>query len=146
MRLRYAYFITCQSVEKDEEGNITRLHCTYDPETRGGNSPDGRKVKGTIHWVSADHAVDTEVRLYDRLFTEEDPEAEGEFLDCINPASLKVITAKVEPSVKEIAVGQRVQFERLGYFTPDIVDTSVSKPVFNRIVGLRDSWAKIAKK
>ena len=146
VRLRYAYFITCQSVEKDEEGNITRLHCTYDPETRGGNSPDGRKVKGTIHWVSADHAVDTEVRLYDRLFTEEDPEAEGEFLDCINPDSLKVITAKAEPSIKEIAVGQRVQFERLGYFTPDIVDTSVSKPVFNRIVGLRDSWAKIAKK
>jgi len=146
VRLRYAFFITCQSVEKDEEGNIVRIHCTYDPETRGGDSPDGRKVKGTIHWVSADHAVDSEVRLYDRLFTKENPEAEGDFLDCINPFSLKVITAKAEPSIKDVAVGQRVQFERLGYFTPDEVDTSVGKPVFNRIVGLRDSWAKIAKK
>jgi len=146
VRLRYAFFITCQSVEKDEEGNIVRIHCTYDPETRGGDSPDGRKVKGTIHWVSADHAVDSEVRLYDRLFTKENPEAEGDFLDCINPDSLKVITAKAEPSIKDVAVGQRVQFERLGYFTPDEVDTSVGKPVFNRIVGLRDSWAKIAKK
>ena len=146
VRLRYAFFITCQSVEKDEEGNIVRIHCTYDPETRGGDSPDGRKVKGTIHWVSADHAVDSEVRLYDRLFTKENPEAEGDFLDCINPDSLKVITAKAEPSIKEVTVGQRVQFERLGYFTPDVVDTSVGKPVFNRIVGLRDSWAKIAKK
>ena len=146
VRLRYAYFITCQSVEKDKEGNIVRIHCTYDPETRGGDSPDGRKVKGTIHWVSADHAVDFEVRLYDRLFTRENPESEGDFLDCINPDSLKVITAKAEPSIKEVTVGQRVQFERLGYFTPDVVDTSVGKPVFNRIVGLRDSWAKIAKK
>ena len=146
VRLRYAYFITCQSVEKNEEGNVVRLHCTYDPETRGGNSPDGRKVKGTIHWVSAEHAVDAEVRLYDRLFTEEEPEAEGEFLDYINPDSLKVITAKAEPSLKEITVDQRVQFERLGYFTPDIVDTSVDKPVFNRIVDLRNSWAKIEKR
>ncbi|SVB09016.1 uncharacterized protein METZ01_LOCUS161870, partial [marine metagenome] len=124
VRLRYAYFITCQSVEKDEKGNIIRLRCTYDPETRGGSSPDGRKVKGTIHWVSAEHAVNVEVRLYDRLFTKEEPEAEGDFLDYINPDSLKVITAKAEPSLKEIAVDQRVQFERLGYFTPDIVDTS----------------------
>jgi len=146
VRLRYAYFITCQSVEKDEKGNVVRLHCTYDPETRGGNSPDGRKVKGTIHWVSAEHAINLEVRLYDRLFTKEEPEIEGDFLDYINQDSLKVITAKVEPSLKEITVGQRVQFERLGYFTPDIVDTSADKPVFNRIVSLRDSWAKIAKK
>ena len=146
VRLRYAYFITCQSVEKDEKGNIIRLRCTYDPETRGGNSPDGRKVKGTIHWVSVEHAVNVEVRLYDRLFTKEDPEAEGDFLDYINPDSLKVITAKAEPSLKEIAVDQRVQFERLGYFAPDIKDSSVDEPVFNRIVSLRDSWAKIAKK
>jgi glutaminyl-tRNA synthetase len=146
VRLRYAYFITCQSVEKDEKGNIIRLRCTYDPETRGGNSPDGRKVKGTIHWVSAEHSVNVEVRLYDRLFTKEDPEAEGDFLDYINPDSLKVITAKAEPSLKEIAVDQQVQFERLGYFAPDIKDSSVDEPVFNRIVSLRDSWAKIAKK
>ena len=146
VRLRYAYFITCQSVEKDEKGNIIRLRCTYDPETRGGSSPDGRKVKGTIHWVSAEHAVNVEVRLYDRLFTKEDPEAEGDFLDYINPDSLKVIIAKAEPSLKEIAVDQQVQFERLGYFAPDIVDTSADKPVFNRIVSLRDSWAKIANK
>ena len=146
VRLRYAYFITCQSVEKDEKGNIIRLRCTYDPETRGGNSPDGRKVKGTIHWVSVEHAVNVEVRLYDRLFTKEDPEAEGDFLDYINPDSLKVITAKAEPSLKEIAVDQRVQFERLGYFALDIKDSSVDEPVFNRIVSLRDSWAKIAKK
>ena len=146
VRLRYAYFISCQSVEKDEKGNIIRLRCTYDPETRGGSSPDGRKVKGTIHWVSAEHAVNVEVRLYDRLFTKEEPETEGDFLDYINPDSLKVITAKAEPSLKEIAVDQRVQFERLGYFAPDIKDSSVDEPVFNRIVSLRDSWAKIAKK
>ena len=146
VRLRYAYFITCQSFEKDDAGNIIRLHCTYDPKTRGGNAPDGRKVKGTIHWVSADHAVDAEVRLYDRLFTQEEPEAEGEFLDCINPGSLKVVVGKLEPSLAELSVGERVQFERLGYFTPDAKDSTSEKPVFNRIVGLRDSWAKIAKK
>ena len=146
VRLRYAYFITCQSVEKDAEGNITRLICTYDPETRGGHAPDGRKVKGTIHWVSAEHAVDAEVRLYDRLFTELDPEAAGDFLECLNADSLKVVTGKLEPSLAELPAGERVQFERLGYFTPDAKDTAPEKPVFNRIVGLRDSWAKIAKK
>jgi glutaminyl-tRNA synthetase len=146
VRLRYAYFITCQSVEKDEAGNIIRLHCTYDPETRGGSSPDGRKVKGTIHWISADHAVDAEVRLYDRLFTQEEPEAEGDFLDCINPDSLKTLTGKIEPSLAELSVGERVQFERLGYFTPDCKDSARGKPVFNRIVSLRGSWSKIAKK
>ena len=146
VRLRYAYFITCQSVEKDEAGNILRIHCTYDPETRGGSAPDGRKVKGTLHWVSADHAVDAEVRLYDRLFTEAEPEAEGDFLDCLNPDSLKLITGKLEPSLAELPIGERVQFERLGYFTPDPKDSAEGKPVFNRIVGLRDSWAKIAKK
>ena len=146
VRLRYAYFITCQSVEKDADGNITRLICTYDPETRGGHAPDGRKVKGTIHWVSAEHAVDAEVRLYDRLFTEPEPEAAGDFLECLNADSLKVVTGKLEPSLAELPAGERVQFERLGYFTPDAKDTAPDKPVFNRIVGLRDSWAKIAKK
>ena len=146
VRLRYAYFITCQSVEKDADGKITRLICTYDPETRGGHAPDGRKVKGTIHWVSAEHAVDAEVRLYDRLFTEPEPEAAGDFLECLNADSLKVVTGKLEPSLAELPAGERVQFERLGYFTPDAKDTAPEKPVFNRIVGLRDSWAKIAKK
>ena len=146
VRLRYAYFITCQSVEKDADGNITRLICTYDPETRGGHAPDGRKVKGTIHWVSAEHAVDAEVRLYDRLFTEPEPEAAGDFLESLNADSLKVVTGKLEPSLAELSPGERVQFERLGYFTPDAKDTAPDKPVFNRIVGLRDSWAKIAQK
>ena len=146
VRLRYAYFITCQSVEKAGDGNILRIHCTYDPETRGGSAPDGRKVKGTIHWVSAEHAVDAEVRLYDRLFTEPEPEAEGNFLDCLNPDSLKTIAGKLEPSLAKLSAGQRVQFERLGYFTPDPKDSTPDKLVFNRIVGLRDSWAKLAKK
>ena len=146
VRLRYAYFITCQSVEKDEEGNVVRLHCTYDPETRGGQAPDGRKVKGTMHWVSAEHAVDAEVRLYDRLFSEPEPEAAGDFLECLNPDSLKVVTGKLEPSLADLPSGERVQFERLGYFTPDAKDAAPEKPVFNRIVGLRDSWVKIAKK
>ena len=146
VRLRYAYFITCQSVEKDADGNITRLICTYDPETRGGHAPDGRKVKGTIHWVSAEHAVDAEVRLYDRLFTEPEPEASGDFLESLNADSMKVVTGKLEPSLAELSPGERVQFERLGYFTPDAEDTAPDKLVFNRIVGLRDSWAKIAKK
>ena len=146
VRLRYAYFITCQSVEKDADGNITRLICTYDPETHGGHAPDGRKVKGTIHWVSAEHSVDAEVRLYDRLFTEPEPEAAGDFLECLNADSLKVVTGKLEPSLAALPAGERVQFERLGYFTPDAKDTAPEKPVFNRIVGLRDSWAKIAKK
>ena len=146
VRLRYAYFITCQSIEKDADGKITRLICTYDPETRGGHAPDGRKVKGTIHWVSAEHAVDAEVRLYDRLFTEPEPESSGDFLECLNPDSLKILTGKLEPSLRDLPSGERVQFERLGYFTPDAKDTGPEKPVFNRIVGLRDSWAKIAKK
>ena len=146
VRLRYAYFITCQSVEKDAAGNIQRIHCTYDPETRGGSAPDGRKVKGTLHWVSADHAVDAEVRLYDRLFTEAEPEAEGDFIDCLNPNSLKIITGKLEPSLADLPVGQRVQFERLGYFTPDPKASAEGQLVFNRIVALRDSWAKQARK
>jgi len=107
VRLRYAFFITCQSVEKDEDGNVIRLRCTYDPETRGGNAPDGRKVKGTLHWVSAEHAVEAEVRLYDRLFAHEDPEADGEFLDCINPDSLQIITGCLEPEMAKANPGAR---------------------------------------
>jgi len=146
VRLRYAFFITCQSVEKDKDGNVIRLHCTYDPETRGGNAPDGRKVKGTLHWVSAEHAVRAEVRLYDRLFAQEDPEADGEFLDCINPDSLQVITGCLEPELAKANPGERFQFERTGYFVADAKDSAEGRPVFNRIVSLRDSWAKIANK
>jgi len=146
VRLRYAYFITCQSVEKDENGNIIRLHCTYDPETRGGNAPDGRKVKGTIHWVSANHAVSAEVRLYDRLFHEEEPDAQGDFLACFNKDSLKTVTAHVEPSLAYSNPGDRYQFERNGYFYADPIDSTQGKSVFNRIVGLRDTWSKISKK
>ena len=146
VRLRYAFFITCQSVEKDEDGNVIRLHCTYDPETRGGSAPDGRKVKGTLHWVSAEHAMEAEVRLYDRLFSQEDPEADGEFLDCINPDSLQIITGYLEPELVQAFPGDRFQFERTGYFIADSKDSVEGRPVFNRIVGLRDSWAKFAKK
>ena len=146
VRLRYAYFITCQSAEKDENGNIIRLHCTYDPETRGGNAPDGRKVKGTIHWVSANHAVSAEVRLYDRLFHEEEPDAQGDFLACFNKDSLKTVTAHVEPSLASSNPGDRYQFERNGYFFADPIDSTQGKPVFNRIVSLRDTWSKISKK
>jgi len=146
VRLRYAYFITCQSAEKDENGNIIRLHCTYDPETRGGNAPDGRKVKGTIHWVSANHAVSAEVRLYDRLFHEEEPDAQGDFLACFNKDSLKTVTAHVEPSLASSNPGDRYQFERNGYFFADPIDSTQGKSVFNRIVGLRDTWSKISKK
>ena len=146
VRLRYAYFITCQSAEKDENGNIIRLHCTYDPETRGGNAPDGRKVKGTIHWVSAENAVSAEVRLYDRLFHEEEPDAQGDFLACFNKDSLKTITAQVEPALASSNPGDRYQFERNGYFFADPIDSTQGKPVFNRIVSLRDTWSKISKK
>ena len=146
VRLRYAYFITCTDFEKDADGNITQLRCTYDPETRGGHSPDGRKVKGTIHWVNAEQAVAAEVRLYDRLFTQSEPDAEGNFLDHINPDSLKTITAQVEPALAKAQAGERFQFERNGYFFADPTDSSANQPVFNRIVPLRDTWAKIAKK
>jgi glutaminyl-tRNA synthetase len=146
VRLRYAYFITCQSAEKDEGGNIIRLRCTYDPETRGGKAPDGRKVKGTIHWVSAENAVSAEVRLYDRLFHEEEPDAQGDFLACFNKDSLKTITAQVEPALASSNPGDRYQFERNGYFIADPIDSTQGKPVFNRIVGLRDTWSKISKK
>ncbi|MDF1860042.1 MAG: glutamine--tRNA ligase/YqeY domain fusion protein [Verrucomicrobiales bacterium] len=148
VRFRCAYFLRCDDVIKDEEGKITELRCTYDPETRGGeNPPDGRKVKGTIHWVSAKHALDAEVRLYDRLFTHESPDnVEGSFLDHLNPDSLEVIShAKLEPNLAAVPVGKTVQFERLGYFCVDL-DSSEEKPVFNRTVALRDSWANAQNK
>ena len=146
VRLRFAYFITCHEVIKNDAGEIVELHCTYDPETRGGNAPDGRKVKGTIHWVSADKAFETNVRLYDRLFTTEDPnkEVKGKtFLDYINKSSLEVIAdAKLEPSLSEANPGESFQFERLGYFCADLKDSENGKPVFNRTTTLRDAWAK----
>jgi glutaminyl-tRNA synthetase len=149
VRLRYGYFITCTSVVKDANGAILELHCTYDPATRGGNAPDGRKVKSTIHWVSADHAVDGEVRLYDTLFKCEDPNdvpEGGEFTDNLNPNSLEVLNGcKLEPSLRGAQPGSRFQFERLGYFCVD-ADSHSEKLVFNRTVALRDTWAKIEKR
>ena len=149
VRLRCAYFITCTEVVKDARGEITELRCTYDPATRGGDAPDGRRVKATMHWVSAAHAVPVEVRLYDRLFSVEDPESAPEgktFLDYLNPNSLEVLGgAKAEPSLAGATVGTRVQFERLGYFCVDS-DSRPGALVFNRTVSLRDAWAKIAHK
>jgi glutaminyl-tRNA synthetase len=149
VRLRYGYLITCRSVVKDADGNVVELHCTYDPETRGGNTPDGRKVKSTIHWVSSTHAVDAEVRLYDNLFTKENPDdvEEGQdFTANLNPNSLEVLTGcKVEPSLRDATPGARYQFERIGYFCAD-PDSAPGKPVFNRTIGLRDTWAKIEQR
>ena len=144
VRLRYAYIIRCEDVIKDADGNVTELRCTYDPETRSGGAQSGRKVKGTIHWVEAGHAVDAEVRLYDRLFTVPEPGAEDDAMSVVNPESLEVVQAKLEPALAEVA-DERVQFERSGYFLPDAVDHRANRPVFNRIVTLRDSWAKIEK-
>jgi glutaminyl-tRNA synthetase len=150
VRLRYAYFITCNEIVKDAIGNIAELRCTYDPATRGGNAPDGRKVKGTIHWVSASHGVTAEVRLYDHLFKTAFPDEAPEgrtFLDNINPDSLTVIRdAKLEPSLGAAEPNQHFQFERLGYFFTDPVDSKPSRPVFNRTATLRDTWAKEAAK
>ena len=149
VRLRYAYFITCNGVVKDDKtGEIVELHCTYDPATRGGNAPDGRKVKSTIHWVSAAHAVDAEARLYDNLFVRENPGDESEGLDFtayLNPNSLEVLSGcKLEPGLRGAAPGSRYQFERLGYFCVDS-DSTADKLAFNRTVALRDTWAKIEK-
>jgi glutaminyl-tRNA synthetase len=148
VRLRYGYFITCTDVVKNERGEVVEIHCTYDPATRGGNAPDGRKVKSTIHWVSAAHAVEGEVRLYENLFTRENPnetEPGQDFTANLNPNSLEVLTgAKLERSLASPTAGQ-YQFERLGYFCVD-PDTTPEKPVFNRTVGLRDTWAKIEKR
>jgi glutaminyl-tRNA synthetase len=149
VRLRYGYFVTCTSVVKNENGQVIEVHCTYDPATRGGNAPDGRKVKATIHWVSVAHAADAEVRIYENLFLKENPSdvAEGEdALDHLNPNSLEVIAgAKLEPSLASAAVGSRYQFERLGYFCVD-PDSKPGKPIFNRTIALKDTWAKVEKK
>jgi glutaminyl-tRNA synthetase len=147
VRLRYGYFITCTGVVKDDKGEIAEIHCTYDPATRGGNAPDGRKVKSTIHWVSAAHAIDAEVRMYDNLFLKENPgetEEGQDFTANLNPNSLEILHAKVEPSLATAGVGDRFQFERLGYFCVD-PDSAPGKPIFNRTVGLKDTWAKIEK-
>ena len=149
VRLRYGYFITAKNIVKNDRGEIVEVHCTYDPATRGGNAPDGRKVKSTIHWVSAKHAIDAEVRVYENLFTKEnlaDLEEGKDPLDYLNPNSLEVIThAKLEPSLSNAAQGSRFQFERLGYFCVD-PDSKPEAPVFNRTVALKDTWAKVEKK
>ncbi len=143
VRLRWAYFITCREVVKDASGEVVELRCTYDPATRGGDAPDGRRVKATLHWVSAAHAVPADVRLYDRLFTSETPGAGGSFLDDLNPASLEVLgDAMLEPSLAGLPAGARVQFERQGYFCAD-PDGTPERPVFNRTVTLKDTWARI---
>jgi len=146
VRLRYAYFIRCEQVVRDKNGEIAELRCTYDPETRGGDAPDGRKVKATLHWVSAAHAQQATVRLYDHLFTVENPAEQPDFLEVINPDSLETLTGcMLEPGLAKAAAGQRYQFERLGYFSVDSKDSAPGQPVFNRIVTLRDTWAKIQK-
>ncbi|HIM46288.1 MAG TPA: glutamine--tRNA ligase/YqeY domain fusion protein [Alphaproteobacteria bacterium] len=145
VRLRYAYFITCREVIKDDAGEVVELRCTYDPETRGGNAPDGRKVKATLHWVSAADAVTAEVRLYNHLFTREDPGADGDVLDDLNPDSLEVLTdCRLEPALADAAPGAALQFERQGYFCLD-ADSTPKNPVFNRTISLRDVWVKIQK-
>src|SRR3984885_479136 len=149
VRLRYGYFITCKSVVKNDKGEVIEVHCTYDPATRGGNAPDGRKVKATIHWVAAGSAVDGEVRIYENLFTKENPvevEEGQDVLDNLNPNSLEIVAdAKLEPSLANAPAGTRYQFERLGYFCVD-PDSTPGRPVFNRTIALKDSWAKVEKK
>jgi glutaminyl-tRNA synthetase len=149
VRLRYGYLVTCTSVVKNEKGDVVEVHCSYDPATRGGNTPDGRKVKGTIHWASASQAIEAEVRIYENLFLKEDPsdlEEGQDVLDNLNPNSMEIISdAKIEPSPANAAVGSRYQFERLGYFCVD-PDSKAGKLVFNRTVALKDTWAKVAKK
>jgi glutaminyl-tRNA synthetase len=146
VRLRYAYFVTCREVVKDAAGEVIELRCTYDPETRGGNAPDGHKVKATLHWVSAPHAVAAEVRLYNHLFTREDPGAEGDVLDDLNPQSLEILNdCRLEPGLADAELGEAIQFERQGYFCRD-ADSTSEKAVFNRTTSLRDVWAKIQQK
>ena len=145
VRLRYAYIIRCDDVIKDDQGEVVELHCSYDPETRSGAAQSQRKVKGTIHWVSAKDAVDAEVRLYDRLFTDPQPGQLDDVLTAVNPNSLETVDAKLEPALASLSPTERVQFERTGYFLLDAVDHTAERPVFNRIVTLRDSWAKIEK-
>jgi glutaminyl-tRNA synthetase len=148
VRLRYAYFVTCTGVEKDADGNVVAVRCTYDPATRGGDAPDGRKVKGTIHWVSARHALSAEARLYDTLFAAEDPAdvpEGGDFTDGLSPDSLETVECFVEPGLAATSPGDAFQFERLGYFCSD-PDSREGVPVFNRTVTLRDTWSKVSKK
>lgn len=149
VRLRSAYFVTCTSFVKDENGEIVELHATYDPATKGGNAPDGRKVKGTIHWVSADRSLEAEVRLYDKLFTVPDLSAipeDADWKSYLNPDSMKVAKCRIEPGLAELPPATHVQFERIGYFYSDPKDHAPDHPVFNRTVALKDSWSKIAKK
>jgi len=149
VRLRYAYYIKCVKAVKDEKtGRVVALHCTYDPKTRGGSSPDGRKVKATLHWVSAAHAIEAEVRLYDHLFLKENPDDDKnvDFKTHLNPNSLEILSSFVEPSLAAAKPGSRYQFERLGYFCVGPVESSDKPLVFNRTVTLRDTWAKIQKK
>jgi len=146
VRLRYAYFITCTDVIKDENGEIVELRCTYDPQTRGGDAPDGRKVKSTLHWVSATHARNAEIRLYNHLFTVEHPAAEDDFKTVLNPESIEILSdARLEPALADMESGDQCQFERLGYFCQDIKYSTPDHLVFNRIVTLRDQWAKVKK-
>jgi glutaminyl-tRNA synthetase len=146
VRLRYAYFITCRDVVKNDAGEVIELRCTYDPATQGGNAPDGRKVKATLHWVSAAHAVTAEVRLYDHLFERPDPGAGGDILDGLNGESLtRLDECRLEPALSDLGPGEPVQFERQGYFCLD-PDASADRPVFNRTVALRDTWARIQAK
>jgi glutaminyl-tRNA synthetase len=150
VRLRYAYFITCREMVKNAAGEVVELRCTYDPATRGGDAPDGRKVKATLHWVSAAHAIQAEVRLYDRLFLKPNPaegKEAGDFKASLNPQSLEILNpCWLEPDLRQARTGTRYQFERLGYFCPDSVDTTPGKPVFNRTATLRDTWARIEGK
>jgi len=140
--LRFGYIIRCDEVIKNDDGDVVELRCSYDPDTRSGTGTSDRKVKGTIHWVSCQHAVDAPVRLYDRLFTEANPNTAKDFHSVLNPRSLETVDAKLEPSLADLAAGEAVQFERLGYFCIDAVEEG---RVFNRIVTLRDSWAKLEK-
>jgi glutaminyl-tRNA synthetase len=143
VRFRYAYFVTCTDVVKDVGGEIVELRCIYDPATRGGDAPDGRRPRATLHWLSSEHALPAEVRLYDRLFTRPDPGADGDLFADIDPDSETVLgEALVEPALAELPVGETVQFERLGYFCPDR-DSAPSRLVFNRTLGLKDTWAKL---
>jgi len=145
VRLRYAYLIKCTRVVKNDRGEVVEVHCTYDPATRGGDAPDGRKVKSTIHWVSVEHAKPIEVRMYDRLFTKENPEGEDDFISCLNPNSLEILNGVAEPLLAAAKAGDRFQFERQGYFCAD-PDSTPDKPIFNLTVSLKDTWAKIEKK
>ena len=146
VRLRYAYYVTCTGVVKNDQGEVVELICSYDPETKGGSSPDGRKVKGTIHWVSAEHAVDAQVNLYDRLFTHPNPGSTEDYIEHLNPESLTVMqNCKLEPSLANAATDKYYQFERTGYFVVD-KDSSSDAPIFNHTVTLRDTWAKLNRK